>query len=62
MNVATTCASTDKNAAWGNINWNRAESYVKRLQMRIVKAQKEGKHNKVRALQWLQPHRFMREL
>ena len=54
MNVnKITCASTDKNAAWDNINWSKAEVYVKRLQMRIVKAQKEGKYNKVKSLQWL---------
>ena len=31
---------------------------VKRLQMRIVKAQKQSRHNKVRALQWLLTHSY----
>ena len=38
------------------ININIYERNVKRLQMRIVKAQKQGKHNKVKALQWLLTH------
>ena len=36
----------------------RAAAYVKKLQMRIAKAQKEGRHNKVKALQWTLTHSF----
>ena len=32
--------------------------YVRKLQARIVKAQKEGRHNKVKALQWMLTHSF----
>jgi len=38
---------------WENIEWNQANSYVKKLQMRIVKAWQEGKFNKVKSLQYL---------
>ena len=31
---------------------------VKRLQMRIVKAQKQGNYNKVRVLQWVLTHSY----
>jgi RNA-directed DNA polymerase len=38
------------------LNIDKYEGNVKRLQMRIVKAQKQGKYNKVKALQWLLTH------
>lgn len=52
------CAPTDVAANWESIDWTAAESYVKKLQMRIVKAQKSGHHNKVKSLQWLLTHSF----
>jgi hypothetical protein len=55
MNVKT-CASPDTTIGWDNINWKSAELNVKRLQMRIVKAQKESRFNKVKCLQWLLTH------
>ncbi|WP_420916374.1 reverse transcriptase N-terminal domain-containing protein [Phocaeicola vulgatus] len=36
----------------------QVEAYVRKLQARIVKAQKEGRHNKVKALQWMLTHSF----
>lgn len=57
MNVKT-CASSDVVENWESIDWNKAKSYVKKLQMRIVKAVKEGRHNKVKSLQWLLTHSF----
>ena len=36
---------------WNSINWNKAEKDVLKLQARIVKAEKEGKIGKVKALQ-----------
>ena len=46
------CASTDrKSNAWDSIDWLRCEIAVKKLQARIVKAQKEGRYGKVKALQ-----------
>lgn len=52
------CAAADVAKQWSDIDWNKAENYVKRLQMRIVKAYKEGRHNKVKTLQWLLTHSF----
>ena len=53
-----TCASTDKTQSWETIDWKQASAYVKKLQMRIVKAQKEGHFSKVKSLQWLLTHSF----
>ena len=38
---AKACAPSNKALDWKTINWKKAEAYVKKLQMRIVKAQKE---------------------
>lgn len=55
----TSCASTNKKQSiWENIDWNKCEAEVRKLQARIVKAQKEGKHGKVKSLQWLLTHSF----
>ena len=55
---ARACATSDNAAAWKQINWQKAEAYVKKLQNRIVKAQQEGRHGKVKSLQWLLTHSF----
>ena len=52
------CASPAKAQCWENINWKAANAYVKKLQMRIVKAQKEGRYNKIKSLQWLLTHSY----
>lgn len=53
------CASTDFTThTWDSIDWNKCEKEVRRLQARIVKAQREGKHGKVKALQWTLTHSF----
>ena len=55
----TSCASTDGQwNTWNDINWLKCETEVKKLQARIVKAQKEGRHGKVKALQWMLTHSF----
>ncbi len=41
---------------WDTIQWNHAKTHVKRLQIRIAKAYREGKTGKVKALQWLLTH------
>ena len=57
--IKKSCASTDcKENNWDNINWLKCEIAVNKLQARIVKAQKEGRHNKVKALQWTLTHSF----
>ena len=57
--IKTSCASTDRKwNTWESIDWNKCEIVVNKLQARIVKAQKAGKHNKVKALQWVLTHSF----
>lgn len=52
--VKTKCASSTRNASgWNSIDWNRCERKVRKLQVRIAKAQKEKRYNKVQALQHL---------
>ena len=55
---AEACATSDMVGSWEQINWFQAEAYVKKLQMRIVKAHKEGRHGKVKSLQWMLTHSF----
>ena len=52
------CASPGIATCWEEIDWQKARAYVKKLQMRIVKAQKDGHYNKVKTLQWLLTHSF----
>lgn len=54
------CAPENRNlhTLWSEIDWTRAEMYVQKLQARVVKAQREGRHNKVKALQWTLTHSF----
>ncbi|MFQ5770545.1 MAG: reverse transcriptase N-terminal domain-containing protein, partial [bacterium] len=50
--------STSKQTEWRSIDWKTARREVRRLQMRIAKAVKEGKHGKVKSLQWILTHSF----
>ncbi len=50
-------ASHDK-IEWHAIKWQTAHQEVRRLQARIVKAQQEGRHGKVKTLQHLLTHSF----
>lgn len=43
---------------WKSIDRRKAEDYVRKLQARIVKAQRAGRHGKVKALQWILTHSF----
>jgi len=57
--IKTSCAPTDQKwGTWEDIDWNKCQHWVKKLQGRIVKAQKEGKYGKVKALQWMLTHSF----
>ena len=47
------CATTNRAKNWESIDFSLAESYVKKLQMRIVKAWKMSKYGKVKSLQHL---------
>lgn len=58
--INLSCAPTDCKRwnTWSDIDWAKCETAVQKLQGRIVKAQKEGRHNKVKALQWTLTHSF----
>lgn len=49
----------DIHELWSEIDWNKCECFVQKLQARIVKAQREGRYNKVKALQWMLTHSFL---
>jgi RNA-directed DNA polymerase len=53
MNTKKVCAPSNKSFG-GDLKLHQDK--VKKLQMRIVKAMKENRHNKVKALQWLLTH------
>ena len=61
MNAAT-LACAPSGATWHGINWADVHRQVRRLQARIVKATQEGRHNKVKALQWILTHSFAAKL
>ena len=52
------CAASGPAAQWEQIDWSQCEQKVSRLQARIVKATQEGRHGKVKTLQWLLTHSF----
>ena len=52
------CASSGPAARWDTINWPHCEREVRRLQARIVKATREGRWGRAKALQWLLTHSF----
>jgi len=56
------CAPETRLKHWKSINWKQVKQTVKSLQLRIAKATREGKHNKVKALQWLLTHSFAAKL
>lgn len=58
MNANKACAVSDLRGTWKSIDWAKCEAQVKKLQERIVKAGKEGKSGKVKALQWTLTHSF----
>ena len=54
--LQATGAPGAREQTWDTIQWRHAKTHVKRLQMRIAKAYREGKPGKVKALQWLLTH------
>ena len=56
------CARETSNVDWQSIDWQKAHREVRSLQRRIVKATKEGRHNKVKTLQWLLTHSLAAKL
>jgi RNA-directed DNA polymerase len=55
-------ASIDDAYMWAQIDWVHVRREVRRLQMRIAKAVKEGRWNKVKALQYRLTHSFYAKL
>ncbi len=49
-------ASSDRTSDWQAIDWPTVRREVRRLQLRIAKAIRAGKHGKAKALQWLLTH------
>jgi RNA-directed DNA polymerase len=60
MSAAATLAGAfpDGPTEWHAIDWQAAHRTVRRLQVRIVKAVREGRWGKVKALSWLLTHSF----
>ncbi|MCK9220920.1 MAG: group II intron reverse transcriptase/maturase [Bacteroidales bacterium] len=56
------CAPETVVRNWKSINWKNVKQSVRLLQLRIAKATKEGKHNKVKALQWMLTHSYAAKL
>lgn len=57
--IKTSCAPADnQQSSWDSLDWPRCELAIKKLQARIVKAQKEGRYGRVKALQWTLTHSF----
>jgi len=53
-----TGAPSAKGNGWKAINWHAVRREVRRLQIRIAKAVREGRHGRVKALQWLLTRSF----
>src|ERR1700756_644160 len=60
MSAVATPAGAASNTAgdWHSINWKKVHGTVRRLQVRIVKAVREGRWHKVKALVYLLTHSF----
>jgi RNA-directed DNA polymerase len=54
--AATIGAPSGKTSDWEALNWPKVQRDVRRLQLRIAKATRAGKHGKAKALQWLLTH------
>lgn len=51
-------AASTRTWDWNSIDWFKCHEVVRRLQVRIAKATREGDRRRVRALQWLLDHSF----
>jgi len=60
--TASAGAPVDDAHKWSGIDWDHARREVRRLQMRIAKAVKEGKWRRVKCLQYLLTHSFYAKL
>ena len=55
-------APSASSLTWETIVWSKVRVHVRRLQMRIAKAFREGKQGKAKALQWILTHSFYAKL
>lgn len=55
-------ASSTSANDWKAIDWKKAVAHVRLLQLRIAKAFREGRHGRVKSLQWLLTHSFYAKL
>lgn len=56
MMISKEISASPDSTQWQSIDWKYVEAHVLKLQMRIAKATREGKHGKAKALQWLLTH------
>ena len=56
MMISKEISASPDSAQWQSIDWKTVEPHVLKLQMRIAKATREGKHGKAKALQWMLTH------
>ncbi len=56
MIISKEISASPDSAQWQSINWKAVEARVLKLQMRIAKATRDGKHGKANALQWILTH------
>jgi RNA-directed DNA polymerase len=57
--VATSLTGASSSfVTWDQIQWDTVKTEVRRLQIRIAKAISEGRHGKVKSLQWILTHSF----
>lgn len=52
------CATSGGTVDWHGIDRAKAQQATRKLQVRIAKAVREGKHRKAKSLQWLLTHSF----
>lgn len=58
MNTQVCASACTLPQSWSTIDWDLCKQHVNKLQARIVKAQKENRCGKVKALQWILVHSF----
>ena len=61
QNLASWCTRRTS-TCWSHIDWRKATKRVRRLQLRIAKAYREGRYNKAKSLQYLLTHSLSAKL
>ncbi|MDX3928924.1 MAG: group II intron reverse transcriptase/maturase [Shinella sp.] len=56
--IACAGAPSHESVTWHSIDWARCYREVRRLQARIVKATREGRYGRAKALEWMLTHSF----